>query len=65
MLLGLLNIGTKRNISSPTPQTSKILINRLGKSVMGSLNVWNFNCQVTLFSKLEKVFAAHTACWLF
>lgn len=42
MLFGLLHIETKRTISSPVPQTSKMLINRLGKSVMGSLNVWNF-----------------------
>lgn len=42
MLLGLGNIKTKRTISSPIPQTSKMIINRLGKPVIGSLNVWNF-----------------------
>lgn len=40
--IGFMKHKTKRTISSPTPQTSKMIINRLGKPVMGSLNVWNF-----------------------
>jgi hypothetical protein len=46
LLLGLLKLKAKRNLSTPTPFTSKMLIDRLGISVMESLNVWNFKLPI-------------------